>query len=357
MKYTMNYFLKGGVLIFIALLFLSPGSAQQLSDLKMPDEPLVLKAQGSFYLGGETAVQSFEELGSFGPGSKITVNQMYVKYMLPAVDTPKVAIAMIHGMALTGKTWETTPDGRMGWDEYFVRKGHPTYVVDQVARGRSGFNQAVINNVNSGKIDAGKLPRARRFADEWVWRNFRMGMEENQPFETTLFPVDYLDELSRQGVPDLSYYLPDYTSNYKALSQLAIGLNQVVLISHSQSGFFPMQAALLDPQGITAIVSLEPGGCPTDLGEDQLKKLAKIPILFIFGDYLDLPTGIDHSWQRACEQCEEFSNSINEIGGNATMVRLADEGIRGNSHMLMQDMNHLDIADRVMEWIRINIVE
>jgi hypothetical protein len=24
---------------------------------------------------------------------------------------------------ITGKTWETTPDGRMGCDEYFVRAG------------------------------------------------------------------------------------------------------------------------------------------------------------------------------------------------------------------------------------------
>ena len=45
---------------------------------------------------------------------------------------------MLHGATLTGKSWETTPDGRMGWDEYFVRKGHPVYVPDQVGRGRSG---------------------------------------------------------------------------------------------------------------------------------------------------------------------------------------------------------------------------
>ena len=28
----------------------------------------------------------------------------------------------------------------MGWYEYFVWQGHPVYVPDQVARGRSGFD-------------------------------------------------------------------------------------------------------------------------------------------------------------------------------------------------------------------------
>ena len=43
----------------------------------------------------------------------------------------------------------------MGWDEYFLRAGHPTYVIDQVARGRSAGNPSVINSVKAGQ-DAGR---------------------------------------------------------------------------------------------------------------------------------------------------------------------------------------------------------
>src|SRR6185436_4952045 len=97
--------------------------AQALKDVKTADAPLVLKAQGSFFVGGEKAEQTEAELGGLGPGGHIAVNQMYVRYMVPQGGDGNVPVVMVHGATLTGKSWETTPDGRMGWDEYFVRKG------------------------------------------------------------------------------------------------------------------------------------------------------------------------------------------------------------------------------------------
>ena len=53
--------------------------AQALEDLQTPDTPLVLKAQGSFFVGGEKADETQVELGGLGPGGHVTVNQMYVR--------------------------------------------------------------------------------------------------------------------------------------------------------------------------------------------------------------------------------------------------------------------------------------
>ena len=145
--------------------------AQALKDVKTADKPLVLKAQGSFFVGGEKVEQTAGELGDLGPGGHITVNQMYVRYMVPQDGDGNVPVVMVHGATLTGKSWETTPDGRMGWDEYFVRKGHPVYVPDQVGRGRSGFNQALLNDVRAGSKPAGRtaglaaIQRRRRLAE------------------------------------------------------------------------------------------------------------------------------------------------------------------------------------------------
>ena len=110
-------------------------TAQALKDVQTSDTPLVLKAQGSFFVGGDKVDQTQAELGDLGPGGHITVNQMYMRYMVPQGGDGNPPVVMVHGATLTGKSWETTPDGRMGWDEYFVRRGHPVYVPDQVGRG------------------------------------------------------------------------------------------------------------------------------------------------------------------------------------------------------------------------------
>jgi hypothetical protein len=56
---------------------------------------------------------------------------MYARFMVPQGGDRNVPVVMVHGATVTGKSWETTPDGRMGWDEYFVRRGDPVYVPDQ----------------------------------------------------------------------------------------------------------------------------------------------------------------------------------------------------------------------------------
>jgi hypothetical protein len=206
----------------------TPGNvkAQALKDVQTSDTPLVLKAQGSFFVGGDKVEQTQGELGDLGPGGHITINQMYVRYMVPQGGDGNPPVVMVHGATLTGKSWETTPDGRMGWDEYFVRRGHPVYVPDQVGRGRSGFNQAVFNNVRAGSTPAASLPRWLRFSDEGVWPNFRFGQKPGQPYPDTQFPVTAVDELSKQGVPDVSFGgIPTPNPTFKALADLAAQLN------------------------------------------------------------------------------------------------------------------------------------
>ena len=329
--------------------------AQALKDVQTPDTPLVLKAQGSFFVGGEKSEQTQVELGDLGPGGHIAVNQMYVRYMVPQGGDGNLPVVMVHGATLTGKSWETTPDGRMGWDEYFVRKGHPVYVPDQVGRGRSGFNQAIFNNARAGSTPAASLPRWIRFSDEVVWPNFRVGAKPGAPYSDSQFPVTALDELAKQGVPDVSFGgLPTPNPTLKALSDLATQLNGAVLMGHSQSGSFPLAAALLNPVAAKGLVLVEPGGCPGGaFTDEQIKTLASIPILAVFGDHRDTPTGIGirPSWQLSFESCQALITRLKAAGGQAEMLNPPDRGIRGNSHMIMQDKNNLQIADLILQWI------
>src|SRR5256885_4860153 len=114
--------------------------------------PLTIKEQGSFFVGGEN--KTITQAG-FGPNApptsgEITINQMYVQYQIPIKGDQHVPVVMVHGCCLSSKTWETTPDGRMGWDEYFVRKNRSVYLADQVSRARSGFDPSIFNVVRGG---------------------------------------------------------------------------------------------------------------------------------------------------------------------------------------------------------------
>ena len=134
-----------------------------------------------------------------------------------------------------------------------------------------------------------------RFSDEVSWPDFRFGPKPGAPFRGGQFPVSALAELSKQSIPDLSLALPTPNPTYKALSDLAIQVKGAVLVSHSQSGAFPLEAALVNAAGIKGMVLVEPGVCPATYTDTQIATLARLPIMVVYGDHLDTPTGIPAS--------------------------------------------------------------
>jgi hypothetical protein len=110
---------------------------------------------------------------------------------------------------------------------------------------------------------------------------------------------------------------------------------------------------LLDSNHIRGIVAIEPPGCKaTSYSNEQIAKLAKIPILIVFGDHLDAPQRVGLvQWTDAFADCQSFVHRVHSAGGNVTLFHLPELGIHGNSHMMMQDRNNLQIADLIMKWL------
>jgi hypothetical protein len=72
----------------------------------------------------------------------------------------------------------------------------------------------------------------------------------------------------------------------------------------------------------------------------------------IFGDHLaDAPPPFGATWAASLKNCRALVQLINNAGGDATLVHLPEIGIHGNSHMMMQDKNNLQVADVVLTWI------
>lgn len=337
-----------------------PAGAQSLKGVQAPSAPLTLKSRGSFFVGGQSVQQTPTQLSSvFGPPPKdpdhITIHQMYVEYMTPARETG-VPVIMLHGNTLTGKTYDTTPDGRMGWYEYFVRRGHTVYIPDQISRGRSGIDVALYNDVRAGVRPPADLPAAFRHGDAFNWQIFRIGTGVDKPFADTQFPVEALGALSMQAVPVQNAILPRPDPNIKAIADLAEQAGGAVIMGHSATGALPLAAALVNKASARALILVEPGGCrfgPTSPAD--MAVYASVPILVVYGDHLDADTGLaGFSWKNGYDGCRTLISEVNAAGGKAQMLYPPDLGIRGNTHMIMQDRNNLQIADLILKWIQQN---
>lgn len=89
---------------------------------------------------------------------------------------------------------------------------------------------------------------------------------------------------------------------------------------------------------------------PVEVPLADFQKLTQIPIQIIFGDFLnEFPF-----WSATLTMAQAFVETVNNHGGNATLLVLPDVGIFGNTHALMLDQNNVQIADLVSQFLKDN---
>jgi pimeloyl-ACP methyl ester carboxylesterase len=257
---------------------------------------------------------------------------------------------MVHGAGLSGMSWETTPDGREGWATYFTRNGFDTYVVDLPGRGRAGFN---VTPLNQAKVEnnVALQPSLPRIGLETSWVAFRFGDAYGTPFADTAYPVGSMLEFSSQGVPHAEATLTPASEETipAAIAALLDRSGPAILMVHSQAGRFADAVVALRPELVKMVIHLE-SNC-AQLSAEQLRGYAAVPsVLYVHGDHIagnPAATG-----QALLEQCETAMAGINANGGRATLTELPAIGLKGNSHMIMQDNNNLEVADWLIRQIR-----
>ena len=128
---------------FIALLLIAAGvvtSACAILGGNDKPEPLIIREQGSFAVGGTviTAPGTYDPMRQQTPdGQTFHGDHAYVFYQIP-VNARRFPLVLWHGFGQFSKTWETTPDGREGFQNVFLRRGFGVYVIDQPRRGNAG---------------------------------------------------------------------------------------------------------------------------------------------------------------------------------------------------------------------------
>lgn len=307
-----------------------------------PPTPPVLKEAGTFFVNAETTMSNYPTIA--GAPGRIVRNKMYVEYMIPKnLKKNAYPIIMEHGSWHTGATYGTTPDGREGWANYFARKGYPVYVVDQVGRGRSGFDASLYNQATAQQ-NAALLPAAglAQSSYENAWSVFRFGPAVDQWYPNSQFPREAIDHYMAQLVPNTESTLPDRNiANVNALEALLEKIGPAVVMVHSQSGGDGLGIATRRPDLVKAYIDVEGRSGCTPMTSQQVQTLTKVPFLTVIGDF-NYPNE---------QVCREAVQAVNAAGGDATHGLLPDFGFHGNSHMLMMDRNNLKIADWIQKWL------
>ena len=325
---------------------------------------IVLADQGSFLVGGTfvTNPGTFDPVNPTPDGQTIHGDAAYVQYQVPT-NARNLPLVMWHGVGQFSKTWETTPDGRDGFQNIFVRQGWSTYIFDQPHRGRAG--RATTN----GTINA--VPGPGTLGEQGIFVRFRIGIWPDY-FPGVQFSHDpaALVQLWLQQTPDTAPTPNDIP--IAAASALFDKIGAAVLITHSASGilgwltgaqnanvkaifaFEPVQCAF--PAAETPPLINTSGGPVTaaSLSDAEFAQLTKIPIEIIYGDNIpSSPNRIGNLdvWRGRLALCKQMVDTLKARGGDATFVHLPDIGITGNTHFPMSDLNNVQIAGLVSDWL------
>ena len=342
-------------LLFVGVLLVAGCATTQRAKETSLGGPLNLADEGMFFVNGTTLLSTHPGASPAGPSrpGTVTVKQMYVHYRIPAQLISPTPIVLVHGGGLTGMSFETTPDGREGWATYLARKGYAVYVVDTPGRGRSGFNATAINQAKAESSVVPLPSNVLMVTAELAWPLFRLGPTYGTAYSDTQFPTEAFAAFGSQGVPFGEATLEGGAMTAsRALAALLDRIGSAVVVVHSLAGPFADALVEMRPRLVNAVVNIEGAQAivPTDA---QIEAYRGIPVLELFGDHLDSPVFTGRPRYEGRKAVVERINK--QQGGKATLVRLPDVGMKGNSHMMMQDRNNLQVADFVLGWIASNV--
>ncbi|MGW0808901.1 hypothetical protein [Nonomuraea sp. NPDC002799] len=325
--------------------------------LGSPDgDGIRVREMGSYYVGGRSMTltgaaprDAFVAEGQppvrVDPNGDFETGQVYVQYVRLVRPRSSLPLLMWHGGGLSGACFETTPDGRPGWQQLFLAEGHDVHLTDGFAGGRAPWQRY------PEIAPAEPVFRTK----QQLWELFRIGPAgsyatdpaDRRPYPDTLFPVAAFDEFVKQVVPRFRTYDQSTQAGYEAL---VAKVGPSVILSHSAAGPLGYAVTIAAPDQVRAHVAIEPSGAP-DPSTVDFRKLRRIPHLVIWGDHLDA----DDSWGELYASARRFHDALRAAGGRSTWIDLPDHGYSGNSHMIMMDRSADRVAHTITSWLEDNV--
>lgn len=332
-------------------IFIVLGLSMILASCRNSGNVLQIFEQGSFTVGGTILTDSL--------GHTYHGDHAYVFYQKP-VHARKYPLVFAHGVGQFSKTWETTPDGREGFQNIFLRRSFSTYLVNQPRRGNAGRSTETITI-------------SPAFDEEEWFNRFRIGIYPDY-FKGVQFcrNKETLNQFFRQMTPNIGSV--DFEVYSDANAALFDKIGPAIFVTHSQGG--PVgRRTLLKTDNIKAIVAYEPGGgIPFPRGQvpeegkiltlskktegievsmSDFMKYTEIPIIVYYGD--NLPETNErpelYEWTRRLHLMRKWAALLNKHGGDVTVIHLPKIGLYGNTHFPFSDLNNVEVANHLSKWL------
>jgi pimeloyl-ACP methyl ester carboxylesterase len=266
---------------------------------------------------------------------------------------------MLHGNASNGLYWKITPDGRIGWADYFAQQGFNVFVPDWPGVGRSQYiESALVDNTlletafgdmikildqklivfthsSSGPFGWKLLENYSKYISHLVAISpGPMGniqpitnvlSESNSIVEAQMGPITYKIDLNSPIVLGIDFYLKKFigSGTQFPLENLDSYIGTLVP-ARSKVMYERLNIKDSAPKIIT------------------LKNSLNTKVLVLVGDR-------DPDYPK--EFVEKTVNFLKENKIDTTFYWLADFEIIGNAHMLMVEKNNQEIADLIIKYL------
>jgi pimeloyl-ACP methyl ester carboxylesterase len=268
-------------------------------------------------------------------------------------------------------------------------------VVDQPGRGRSGY---LTEAYGPQSLADGESGQRRYLQQEKIQLWPQAHLHTQWPGSGALDDPVTL-QMTGSYVPEMKDFAKAQVLNRDALVALLDKIGPSIILVHSQAGAFAWPVADARPDLVKAIVGVEPNGPPVHSVElvgapDWFREgpvelrygVTAVPLTYApavkdaselsfvkedKADALDLVT----CWKQA-EPARQLPNLqkmpimvmtseasyhapydhctvkyLQQAGIKLTWIRLADLGIKGNSHVMMQEKNNKEIAAVIYQWL------
>ncbi|KAL8898828.1 MAG: hypothetical protein Q9207_006506 [Kuettlingeria erythrocarpa] len=285
--------------------------------------------------------------------------------------------------------WLNTPDGRKGWASWFIQRGYTVYLLDQPQRGRSAHMPGDGTLATYSAEFISKLFTAVQNSRLWPQARLHTQWPGTGQMGDAVYDAFYASQVQFQNDTAIVQ-----TINQRAGAALLDIVGPATIVTHSQGGPIGFLIADVRPKLVKGLISLEPQGPPfqdrvvttstrvvrpyglTNIGITysppvenpatdlrlvtnpptspdlsdcvlqappvrQLPNLARIP-------HLVMTT--QASFHAVYDYCTV--NYLRQAGVAVDFLDLPRVGIYGNAHFLFLELNNLDIAARIEEWIR-----